>query len=346
MKNRFFHKDFQLNDTSFNSKEELLKYAETFSESIFDFLKDWLSEKPVITIKTSGSTGAPKNIELKKSHMINSAKSTGYFFQLPERTLALLCLPIEYIAGKMMLVRALVLGWHIDVVEVSSAPINNIQKTYDFSAMVPMQLQKSLEQIHIIKKLIVGGGPVSLELERKIQSVSTQIYATYGMTETITHIAVKKLNHFEKIALHTFEALPNVNLSVDNRNCLIINAPNISDEEVITNDVVDLVSSTSFHWKGRYDHVVNSGGIKLHPEEIERKLTPFITSRFFVTSKKDDFLGQKLILIIEGEPFDLPKIVYKDLTKYEIPKEVFFVSRFIETATQKIQRNKTLDKIL
>ena len=303
------------------------------------------SDEPVVTIKTSGSTGAPKKIELKKSHMINSAKATGEFFQLPERTSALLCLPTEYIAGKMMLVRALVLGWHIDVVAISSTPLKSIQKTYDFSAMVPMQLQKSLDHIHVIKKLIVGGGAVSVALEEEIQNVPTQIYATYGMTETITHIAIKKLNHFENTSIRSFQALPNVKLSVDNRSCLVINAPKISDEEIITNDIVNLISPMLFHWKGRYDNVINSGGIKLCPEEIEKKIAPYLESRFFIVGIKEEVLGEQLALIIEGKKLKIEDVIFQGLTKYEIPKKIFFVNKFEETETQKIQRNKTLNKI-
>ena len=250
-----------------------------------------------------------------------------------------------------MLVRALVLGWHLDVVAPVSTPLKGIEKTYDFSAMVPMQLQNSLSEITIVRKLIVGGGIVSQQLEKKLQDISTAVFATFGMTETITHIAVKKLNLFKgdsssQLENSHYQVLKNVSISQDNRNCLVINAPNVSDEIVTTNDVVDLVSETEFKWLGRFDNVINSGGIKLHPEAIEKKLAPIIHQRFFVAGIPDVLLGEKLVLFIEGESYKVAQSTLKNLTKYETPKAIYFVPQFVETETKKIQRNRTLDSFL
>ena len=283
--------------------------------------------------------------------MKNSALATGEFFNVQEKTTALCCLPIDYIAGKMMVVRAMILGWHLDVIEPSSNPLENIDKSYDFSAMVPLQLQNSLDKLHLIFQLIVGGGAISEELDEKIQSASTMIFATYGMTETITHIAVKPLNVTSSgVERSHYETLPNVKISQDGRNCLVINAPKVADEEIVTNDVVEISSPTEFIWKGRFDHVINSGGIKLHPEEIEKKLSNFINTRFFVAGIPDEQLGEKLILVIEGEEDAIDLSLFRNpqitLTKYEIPKEIFYIPQFFETPTGKIQRKKTLEKIL
>lgn len=346
------HKDFQLNNRSFTSSEELLDFSKTISISLYNFLKDWFHDGEYLIVKTSGSTGKPKDIQLKKEYMKNSALATGAFFDIQNKTTALCCLPIDFIAGKMMVVRALILGWHIDIVEPSSNPLKGIDQEYDFSAMVPLQLSNSLDKIHQIDTLIVGGGAVSSSLLKELQKVSTHIYATYGMTETITHIAIKQLNLFphtpifspddiEKYQL-TYQALQNVSLSKDERGCLMINAPKVSDEAIITNDMVELISETEFIWKGRYDNVINSGGIKLHPEEIEGKLSSLIQSRFFVTGISDDKLGEKLVLIVEGEEQELPPEIFENLSKFEIPKKVLFVSEFIETKTGKIQRIETL----
>jgi len=348
------HNDFQLNGRSFTNSEELIRFSEGISSALTTFIKDWFSDDDSIVVKTSGSTGKPKNIRLKKEYMRNSALATGEFFNAQARTSALCCLPIEYIAGKMMMVRAMVLGWHIAIVKPSSNPLANIEKNYDFSAMVPLQLRNSLDRIHLIQQLIVGGGAVSMELQDSIQEVSTKIYATYGMTETITHIAVKSINksscHSELVSESHYQTLPNISITTDNRDCLIINAPKVSDETIITNDVVELVSPDEFQWKGRYDNVINSGGIKLHPEEIERKLSPYIKQRFFVAGIPDEQLGEKLILIIEGESSNVisnAEINLKNvLSKFEIPKEIFFTNAFVETETQKIQRSKTLKKAL
>ena len=327
----------------FPTKEALLTYTDTLSIAISPFLKEWFSESETISIKTSGSTGKPKWIKLQKKHMINSAKTTGDFFELGAGIKALLCLPVDYIAGKMMLVRSMYLGWHLDVIPSSSKPLEGLDQEYDFSAMIPMQLKNSLDVINRVKKLIVGGGAVDHNLENEIQSVSTLIFATYGMTETCTHVAVKKMNH-EKWT--SFKTLKGVLISKDNRDCLVIDAPNVSHEQIITNDVVEIISSDAFHWKGRYDNVVNSGGVKLYPEEIEKKIAPYFDSRFFIAGVKDETLGEKLVLVIEGEESSISEAIYQDLTKYEIPKSIYYSPRFLETETQKIQREKTLEQVL
>jgi O-succinylbenzoic acid--CoA ligase len=348
MKNSQFHIDFKLNGNSFSSVDELLDYSKVLTDVSHEFLKDWFSESVFIEVKTSGSTGKPKWIQLKKEFMANSALATGDFFDLQEKTTALLCMSVEYIAGKMMLVRALVLGWEIDVVEPKSNPLKALNKMYDFSAMVPMQLQNSLSEIEKIKKIIVGGGIVSNELEKQIQGVSTEVFSTFGMTETITHIAVKKLNQFNNVTSRRVEkshyiSLPNVTISLDKRNCLVIDAPKVSEGQIITNDVVELISEKAFNWLGRFDNVINSGGIKLHPEEIEKKLSQIIEQRFFVAGIPDETLGEKLILIIEGRPYEVNLNNTKSLSKFEIPKKIYFVAEFIETETNKIQRRKTLN---
>lgn len=344
MKNNF-HNAFLLNGISFSCKKELLDYTQKKQPLIYRFLLDWFSTNDYIIVQTSGSTGTPKKIKLKKTFMINSAKATGKFFNLPEKTTALLCLSVDYIAGKMMLVRALILGWHLDIMTPSSSI--TIKKHYDFSAMVPLQLRNAQEQLHYIKKIIVGGGVVEVDLIQQIQPLKTIVFATYGMTETITHIAVKKLNHLH-VQPTFYEVLPNVKIYKNRRNCLLIKAPKVSDATIITNDVVQLVSDTQFEWLGRFDNVINSGGIKLHPEIIEKKLATIIKNRFFVTGLKDEILGEKLVLIIE-ENTKLNKEVLKTkiaaiktLTKYEIPKDIYFVVRFIETETKKIQRKETV----
>ena len=346
MKSNSFHTSFQINGKIFSNSEELIKYSQSISKEINQFLREWFSTDPHIVVKTSGSTGNSKNIHLRKDFMINSALATGCYFQLGENTKALCCLPIKFIAGKMMLVRALTLGWDLDVIESTSNPLQEITKEYDFSAMVPLQLRNSISKIDQIKTLIVGGGVVSRELKKAIQTIDTNCYATYGMTETITHIAVKKLNKFSQSELESesvYKTLPDVTISKDKRSCLVIRAPKISNENIITNDVIDLISKSEFNWKGRLDHVINSGGVKLHPEEIEQKLSNTIYSRFFVAGILDEILGEKCILVIEGENYPITKKHFSKLSRFEIPKAIFFIPKFIETGSGKIQRLKTLD---
>ena len=349
MKLEKFHTNFQLNGVSFSSVEDLLTFTEGFCDEIHQFLETWFSKVDFVFVKTSGSTGIPKEIQLQKKQMLNSAIATGNYFNLKENTTALLCLPTAYIAGKMMLVRALTLGWHLDVVKSNSFPLRGIKKKYDFSAMVPLQLENAIDSVGLIKTIIVGGGVVSNQLQQKLQTISTTVFATYGMTETITHIAVKKLNNLKNVTFNSTEksyyhVLPNVKIYIDVRNCLVIKAPKVCKEVIFTNDIVRLISDTQFEWLGRFDNVINSGGIKLYPEKIEEKLAKIIENRFFVAGIPDEKLGEKLVLIIEGK-YQKISIYNTNLSKFEIPKETYFIERFIETETKKIQRKKTLNLI-
>ena len=351
---------FRCNKSNLSSKEiviyanQLLVSNDVCLKDIGIFLLNWLDDKEYITVQTSGSTGKPKQIELLKEHMINSALATGEYFSCKENTKALLCLSANYIAGKMMLVRAMVLGWDIHLVSPISNPLENLTTSYDFCAMVPMQVEASLTNLHKVKKLIIGGAPISSMLYKELQKVTTNCYATYGMTETITHIAVKKVNNFSTAISNDseksyFYILPNVSITQDDRDCLVINAPKVSNETIVTNDIVKLTSNSSFTWLGRYDNVINSGGVKIFPEQIEEKLSQLIEKRFFVAGIPDERLGKKLILVIESDirlcisKFDYEKC---KLTKFEIPKQVFELPKFIETASGKVQRKQILKQLL
>nr|WP_299537386.1 AMP-binding protein [Ulvibacterium sp.] len=351
------HANFKFNGfhPSINELREmgysLIKEGAPFEEVIGDFLLDWLDEKPILQVKTSGSTGKPKPIDLKKNQMVNSALATGDFFGLKPGSSALLCLPCDYIAGKMMLVRAMVLGLEIDYVEPSSRPLDQVFQPYDFCAMVPLQLENSLGQLNGIKTLLVGGAPISRALEKKVGQGPTGVFETYGMTETITHVAVRKIhaNRSVKAESH-FKTLPNITVSKDKRGCLVIDAPEICDEKVVTNDLVQLTSKTEFKWLGRYDNVINSGGVKLIPEQIEAKLAQVITKRFFITGLPDEKLGHKLVLVIEGETNE--EIVSQKITelssleKYEVPKAIYALPKFEATANGKMLRHETLKILL
>jgi len=237
------HKNFRLNGKKFDSESSLFTFAKSISEEVFLFLNDWLSDAEKISVKTSGSTGNPKVIDIKKVHMINSAKATGRFLNLKENTSALLCLSPEFIAGKMMLVRALILGWHLDITTTSSHPLEGNSENYDFCAMVPLQAQKSLSKLNQIKILIIGGASINDELQRELQKLKTRVFATYGMTETITHIALKRLNGTIE---NSYKVLTNILIKKDKRDCLVIEAPDISDNVIITNDLVKIIDKTHF----------------------------------------------------------------------------------------------------
>ena len=351
------HYQFKLNGLHFNYEElkelayNFIKEGEPYEKIIGDFLADWLSDKSYLEVKTSGSTGIPKTIQLKKQAMVNSAIATGDFFNLRPGDKALHCLPCHYIAGKMMLVRALILGLDLDVVEPTSQLIFDYQKNYDFCAMVPLQLQHTIGYADNIKTIIVGGSKVPLPLLEKIKTSSSRFYETYGMTETVTHVAVRQLQSKTGVADNYFNALPNVRFNIDERNCLMIKAPKLVNAPLVTNDVVDLKSKTSFKLLGRYDNVVNSGGVKLFPEQIEEKLQSLIKERYIIASESDDTLGEKLILIIENPTSSIDRILsqlqkLKSLDKFEIPKHIYTTKKFIETSTGKIQRKKTMESVL
>ena len=374
------HSSFELKGTSFKNTQELLQFSESFSEPIHVFLKQFFDETDVVKLQTSGSTGIPKLIEIKKKYMVNSALATGSFFDLGKGTTALLCMNPEFIAGKMMLVRALILGWKLDIVTPSLNSLKDVKKKFDFTAMIPLQVTNSFDDLHKIKKLIIGGGVISKELENQLQELETECFATYGMTETVSHIAIQKLNNSPSLRGGTtkqsydvnhnlissgiekfhYNLLPNISISKDVRNCLVINAPKIAEEQIITNDIVELTSKNSFKWLGRYDNIINSGGVKLIPEQIEEKISKIIDQRFFVAGIPDEVLGEKLVLVVEiqrnkevkeqrGKVEKRKAVIsnaMKNLTtldKYEIPKEIYFIDKFIETATKKIQRKKTLN---
>lgn len=344
------HPSFKINNTSFTEQsfisfiDSLLTSDEVYLKDIGLFLNEWINDKDYIVVNTSGSTGTPKEIKLLKEHMKNSAVATGEFFKLKENSTALLCLSATYIAGKMMLVRAMTLGWNIHLVPPTSSPLKN-DTIYDFAAMVPMQVKNSLNRLQNIKQLIIGGAPVSQNLQEQLYKVATQCYVTYGMTETCTHIAIKSLDVDAK---DVYNVLPNVTITKDDRGCLVISATTISDETIITNDVVKLVSKTQFQWLGRFDSVINSGGVKLFPEQIEKKLSQLITSRFFIAGIPDETLGEQVVLVIETDSeFELDKKVLSNLLlKYEIPKAIFFVKKFKVTPTGKVHRSNTLKEIL
>ena len=343
------HPDFKLNGLEFSSAEEVLNFADALREegdeqevSVAKFLEKWLDFSETITVKTSGSTGKPKKIELRKEHMINSALATGAYFKTGNKTQALLCLSANFIAGKMMLVRAMVLGWDLHIVSPAKDSLTEYDNDYDFVAMVPYQVWHSLEDLRKVKKLIVGGGRVSTELEERLQKVNTEVFATFGMTETCTHVAVRRLNGPAKSDI--YYALPEVKFSIDERECLVISAPKIISEPIQTNDVVRLHSSTGFEWKGRFDNIINSGGLKLYPENIESRIASSLDVPFIIASEKDEMLGERVIMIYEGVEGTKPKLAeaFNKLEPHERPKRVYCLSKFVYTETGKIKRQDVL----
>ncbi len=340
------HLKFKLNGNNYDHNQlkevaySLIKEGEPHEKMTGDFLLDWLDENDYVKVHTSGSTGNPKTIKLSKQAMVNSSIATGNYLKLTPGKAALHCLPTNYIAGKMMLVRAMILGLEMDLVEPTSQPIFDYDKIYHFTAMLPMQLELTLNYLHNVKIIIVGGSSVSKHLIDLTQSLKAKVYATYGMTETATHIALKPLNN--KSREPYFKVLPKVKISQDDRGCLVIDAPKVSKDKVVTNDLVILHSPTEFEWLGRIDNVINSGGVKLFPEQIEEKLKGIIPNQFFIASEPDSKLGKRLILVVESDSNTLETTVFDGLDKFEIPKKIYNVPKFKMTPTGKIKRLENL----
>jgi o-succinylbenzoate---CoA ligase len=312
-----------------------IKEGADFQKALGDFLIDWFDNRSFIEMNTSGTTGVPKLIRVEKEAMVNSALSTGDFFDLHPGNKVLHCLPVDYVAGKMMFVRAFILGLELDFVEPNSHPLEYNDEKYDFAAMVPLQAMNSLSKLTQIKKVIIGGVKIHKSLEQKLVKLPIKIYETYGMTETISHIAAKRVG--EK----AFTVLANVTVSANENHCLVVHAKNINPDPIVTNDIVEIVSDTQFIWLGRFDNIINSGGIKLMPEKIEEKLSTHIPRRYFVYGQADEILGEKVVLCIEGEPMTIDEAVFGVLDKYEKPKDIVFVPKFLVTATGKIMRKES-----
>lgn len=299
-------------------------------------LEQWRDN--AFSVKTSGTTGPPSTILFDRDELIKSSLSTKEAFSLSEHDRALLCLPAQFIAGKMMIIRAIVLKLDLHVVVPDSRPTENMTGKYQFAAMVPNQLANSLNRAdRSIAKIIVGGGPVSMQLQEQIGSEpAITIWQTYGSTETCTHVATRNLSAGET----NYSALSNVRFSTTPDNRLIIHTPHLKQSVHVTNDVVALESDTSFTWLGRADNVVLSGGLKIYPEQLEKKCEPVLDVPFFFGKEADSTLGESLVLHVEGtvNEFEILNRISSLLERHEIPKRVVHHVRFKRTETGKVIR--------
>lgn len=315
-----------------------------FLQELYLFLKDWFSPSHYITVQTSGSTGTPKQLTVLKEQMMQSARLTCEFLHLQPGETALLCMPLQYIAGKMMVVRALVADLNLILRTPSGHPLADINSSLRFAAMVPLQVYNSLqipeekERLSQIELLIIGGGAIDETLEREIKQLPNIIYSTYGMTETLSHIALRRLNGAE--ASSNYQPFSSVKLSLSEDNTLVIDAPLVCNEQLITNDVADIFEDGTFAILGRKDNIINTGGIKIQAEKIEEILRPIISSSFAITSVPDQRLGEAIVLLVENA-LDL-KMIKKQidllLQKYQRPKYMHRVEHLPITGSGKIDR--------
>jgi len=332
------HKDFKISYFSIEQKEK-----------IEDFLALLKGNSICIRCKTSGSTGKPKEIELSKTALVTSAQNSINFFKLKPKQSAILCMSINFIAGKMMLVRAMVAGLHLKVFPVRSNLSEFIEPS-DFIAMFPKQLQDLVETsrgISILKKsqnILVGGAALSSKMEDILLENELSIYQSYGMTETATHIALKKTGHCSE---DFYRAINGVSFSKKD-GCLVIDYPAIQETAIKTNDLVDLIDDCKFKWIGRKDFVINTGGFKVSPEQLEAKLSKALKCTYMVTGITDDEFGERIGLILKGTKNveDIDKENFKKiLDPFEIPKSFACIHEFVHTSNGKIDRVKTARKI-
>lgn len=316
-------------------------------KSIHQTLEAWFDESDLMSLQSSGTTGTPKTITIQKSNMAVGAQLTAQHFELKQGTEALLCLPAAYIAGKMMLVRSIVNAWNLHLIPPSSAPLQDDLPSFDFAALTPMQFQKS-KATHPkagenIETIILGGASVSKALSSLLQHHPKKVFETYGMTETITHIATRKVNGENRSDY--FTCLPGVKYTWDERRCLCIEAEHLP-EKVITNDRIEPVDFTTFELLGRIDNLVNSGGVKIHPEQLETQLDNWFDVDFYFSGRKDPLLGQKLVLHLERPPLDarseklLMDSLRDELGSVKSPKEIIYHPEFKRTTSGKIIREK------
>ena len=331
----------------------------SFEISLFAFIQKWHGPDDSFVQHTSGSTGPPKPIVIKRQQMIASARLTQAALGLRAGETALVCLDPGFIAGKMMIVRSFITDMRIVAVTPTVNPLKEnhlLSLPIDFTALVPLQLREILLSdqrgaLDKVRNIIVGGAAPTDDLKESILQLRSNVYATYGMTETVSHIALRPLNG--SAASEYYTALPGIKINRDSKGCLEITAPYLS-EKIITRDIVEIRNDVQFKWIGRLDNVINSGGIKITPEIIEAKLTKLFTrlkieNRLLISSRPDPALGNRLILLIEGilqVPVDHLKSRFKEVLRpYEIPKEIYDNITFVLTKNGKINRVETARKI-
>ncbi len=303
-----------------------------------EFIEQWFNTSPYIEAHTSGSTGSPKIISLPKNDMKLSALSTCQKFSIGQQSKMVMPLSANYIAGKMMIVRAIVSGAELWIEEPSNNPLNQDYGTIDLIPIVPSQIDSILasKYRHNIQNIIIGGGAIPPTTEIKCTSANLNAYATYGMTETCSHVAIRKIGET------LYEAMPGISFSLDSRGCLIISAPQYSFKEITTNDIVSIIDSTHFEWIGRWDNVINTGGIKVFPEQIEQKISEIISDPFYIIGTPDEKWGECVTLYIENPTVDINQLKYNIANhlnnKYERPTKIVAVAEFKRTYSGKIKR--------
>lgn len=314
-----------------------------------EFINQWQSPSPTLLVHTSGSTGKPKPMLVEKRRMEASARITCSFLGLKRGDSALLCMPLDYIAGKMMVVRAIVWGLQLIDIPPCGHPLSQIDTPPVFAAMVPMQVYNSMQddderqKLWQIKHLIIGGGAISDEMAAELRLHPNAVWSTYGMTETLSHIALRRLSGPQ--ASEWYEPFDGVNVSINADGCLVIDAPTVCALPLTTNDIAEIAADgRRFRIRGRKDNVICSGGIKLQIEEMEAKLRPYINVPFLISKRSDPKFGETVVMIAETNDIESLKTICKErLNKYEQPHKYIAVDSIPTTETGKPARAKAME---
>lgn len=344
------------------SEQELLELAnkklsentEEWEAHIWSFIALWYDKNVgSVEVFSSGSTGKPKAVLHSKICMAAHAKMTCETMALQTEITSWLCLPANKIGGMMMIVRCIVNRMDLLCTKPAARPFEALEKEHSvvFAALTPMQMKSatgasdSYTKMNCIQNILLGGEAVDAELISYLNATKNNIYSTFGMTETISHIALKKINGVSPDKF--FKTLYGISVSTDNRGCLVINAPELNINNLVTNDLVELKGETEFNWLGRIDNVINTGGIKVLAEEIERRLEPFIGLPFFIAGIANELTGEKVVLVLEANHLSeqtKQQLLsnFQAIHKYEKPKAIFLSPKFITTENGKIKRKETL----
>ena len=319
--------------------------------SLKEFLEEWHNSSPYVHVQTSGSTGKPKPMLVEKRRMLNSARITCDFLGLHEGDTALLCMSLDYIAGKMMVVRSIERGLKLITVEPSGHPLalvfsnpSPLTPHLSFAAMVPMQVYNSLqvpeerERLRDIKHLIIGGGAIDEAMAEELKDFPNAVWSTYGMTETLSHIALRRLNGPE--ASEWYTPFDSVHISLADDDCLVIDAPKVCAERLVTNDIAEMDADGRFRILGRKDNVICSGGLKIQVEEIERQLRPYLRVPYIISKRRDEKFGEVVVLLTEGSDDEAREVCERTLPKYHQPRDYIQIDHIPYTATGKPARKE------
>lgn len=333
----------------FSKLNDKRKPGEDWKQSIHSTLMNIVLGKGSIDAFTSGTTGPPKKLKIPKRDLVKSARLTAETFDLNEGDRVLLCLPCNFIAGKMMFVRAMALGLDLHVIDPRGHVLDNLKvpDRFKFAPMVPLQLYRAIQENkdrveEQFETILLGGGPVSQALMEDLQDLSTNVFQSYGSTETVTHVALRKLNGSDRNERYT--ALGEVTFGRDPRGCLVVYTPHLSVKQHVTNDLIDLHDETHFTWLGRFDNVILSGGKKIFPEQLEAKTAGLLPFPHYFKAYPDPELGQAVMLVLATDrPQDevMPEVLetlMAHLDPHEWPRRIQALDRIEMTSGGKVVR--------